>query len=108
MVRQYGMSDELGPVSYGERSDLIFLGRELAEGRNYSEKIAEKIDNEVTKIITRAYNRAKQLLNDNRDKLVAVAKALLERETLDGSEFKMIMGLNPAPAALPSHNGVSA
>ncbi|PJF46749.1 MAG: ATP-dependent zinc metalloprotease FtsH, partial [Chloroflexi bacterium] len=77
MVRAYGMSDELGPVSFGERSDLVFLGREIAEGRNYSEKIAEKIDSEVSKIIWRAYSRAKQLLTDNRDKLVAVAKALL-------------------------------
>jgi cell division protease FtsH len=103
MVRQYGMSDELGPVSYGERSDLVFLGRELAEGRNYSEKVAEKIDSEVSKIILRAYHRSKQLLTDNRDKLVAVAKALLERETLDNTEFKSVMGVLaslPAPVTV--------
>jgi cell division protease FtsH len=98
MVRQYGMSDELGPVSYGERSDLVFLGREIAEGRNYSEKVAEKIDGEVSKIIHRAYTRSKQLLVDNRDKLIGVAKALLERETLDSGEFKSVMGLNALPA----------
>jgi cell division protease FtsH len=96
MVRQYGMSNELGPVSYSERNDLVFLGRELAEGRNYSEKIAETIDKEVSNIVNRAYSRARQLMIDNRDKLVAVAKALLDKETLDPTDFKSIMGLNPA------------
>ncbi len=98
MVRVYGMSEELGPVSYGERNDLVFLGREIAEGRNYSEKVAEKIDSEVTSIVTRAYVRARQLLIDNKDKLVAVAKALLDRETLDNSEFRTVMGLPALPA----------
>ncbi len=102
MVRAYGMSDELGPVSYGERSDLVFLGREIAEGRNYSEKVAEKIDGEVSNIIIRAYNRSKQLLGDNRDKLVAVAKALLERETLDNVEFRQVMGMPALPAPQPT------
>jgi cell division protease FtsH len=92
MVRNYGMSDELGPVSYGERSDLVFLGRELAEGRNYSEKIAEKIDGEVSKIINRAYQRSRQLLIDHRDKLTNVANALLDKETLDPVEFRTVMG----------------
>jgi cell division protease FtsH len=96
MVRQYGMSTELGPVSYSDRNDLVFLGRELAEGRNYSEKIAETIDKEVSSIVNRAYSRARQLMIDNRDKLVAVAKALLDKETLDPTEFRSIMGLNPA------------
>ena len=101
MVRAYGMSDELGPVSYGERSDLVFLGREIAEGRNYSEKVAEKIDGEVSNIIIRAYNRSKQLLSDNREKLVSVAKALLERETLDNTEFRQVMGMPALPAPQP-------
>ncbi len=108
MVRAYGMSDELGPVSFGERSDLVFLGREIAEGRNYSEKVAEKIDSEVSKIIWRAYSRAKQLLIDNRDKLVAVAKALLERETLDANEFRAVVGIAALPAPTPSQNGMPA
>jgi cell division protease FtsH len=102
MVRVYGMSEELGPVSYGERNDLVFLGREIAEGRNYSEKVAEKIDSEVTGIINRAYIRARQLLIDNKDKLVAVAKALLDRETLDNSEFKNVMGMPALPAPQPA------
>jgi cell division protease FtsH len=96
MVRQYGMSDELGPVSYSDRNDLVFLGREIAEGRSYSEKVAETIDSEVSNIVHRAYTRARQLLSDNREKLVAVARALLERESLDPGEFRTVMGLQPA------------
>jgi cell division protease FtsH len=92
MVRQYGMSD-LGPVAYDERNDLVFLGREIAEGRSYSEKVAEQIDGEVSKIVMRAYERSKKLLIENRDKLIAVAKGLLERETLDASEVKSLVGI---------------
>jgi cell division protease FtsH len=91
-VRQYGMSD-LGPVAYDERNDLVFLGREIAEGRAYSEKVAEQIDGEVSKIVMRAYERSKKLLAENRDKLVAVAKSLLERETLDAAEVKSLVGV---------------
>jgi len=94
MVRQYGMSDEIGPVSFGERSEMVFLGRELAEGRNYSEKVAEIIDSEVSKLIRTSYDRVRKLLSDNRDRLNRVAQALLEKETLDRDEFKVIMGLN--------------
>jgi cell division protease FtsH len=96
MVKQYGMSDNLGPVSYSERSDLVFLGRELAEGRNYSEKVAEKIDGEVSSIVHRAYERSKKLLIEHRAKLVDVARALLDRETLSADEFKKVVGLMPA------------
>jgi len=104
MVRQYGMSD-LGPVSYAERNDLVFLGREIAEGRNYSDKVAEQIDGEVSKIVNRAYERARKLLADNKEKLVAVAKGLLERETLDTGEVKSLMSgatLAPVPAPTPA------
>ncbi len=100
MVRQYGMSDVIGPVSFGERSELVFLGRELAEGKNYSEKVAETIDGEVSKIIKSAYERSRQILIDNRDRFVKVAKTLLEKETLDAGEFRSIMGLGvPGTAA---------
>ena len=92
MVRQYGMSD-LGPVAYDERSDLVFLGREIAEGRAYSEKVAEQIDGEVSKIVLRAYERSRKLLIENRDKLISVAKNLLERETLDAAEVKSLVGI---------------
>jgi cell division protease FtsH len=100
MVRQYGMSDVIGPVSFGERSEMVFLGRELAEGKNYSEKVAEVIDNEVSKIVKASYERAKGILLNNRDRLMAVAKRLLESETIDAVEFRTIMGLtNPTPIA---------
>ncbi len=99
MVRQYGMSDVIGPVSFGERSEMVFLGRELAEGKNYSEKVSEVIDGEVSKIIKGSYERARQTLTDNRDRLVAVAKMLLEKETLDAVEFRSIMGMAISTAA---------
>ncbi len=96
MVRQFGMSDKLGLVSYSERNDLVFLGREIAEGRSYSDKVIEQIDSEVSGIISSSYTHAKQLLSDNKDKLVAVAERLLDRETIDAAEFKTMMGLTPA------------
>ncbi|TET72783.1 MAG: ATP-dependent metallopeptidase FtsH/Yme1/Tma family protein [Candidatus Aminicenantes bacterium] len=90
MVCQWGMSD-LGPVTFGERDDLIFLGKELAMHKNFSEKTAELIDAEVKKIINRNYNRTKELLEKHRDKLIDVAKALLEKEVLTSEELEEII-----------------
>ena len=90
MVCQWGMSD-LGPLTFGERDDLVFLGRDLAMHKNFSEKTAEMIDAEVKKIITRNYNRTQQLLEKNKDKLIRVAKALLEKEVLDSEELTAII-----------------
>jgi cell division protease FtsH len=90
MVCQWGMSD-LGPVTFGERDDLIFLGKELAMHKNFSEKTAELIDAEVKKIINRNYNRTKELLEKHRDKLINVAKALLEKEVLTSEELEEII-----------------
>jgi cell division protease FtsH len=90
MVCQWGMSD-LGPLTFGERDDLIFLGRELAMHKNFSEKTAEMIDEEVKKIVNRNYNRAKELLEKNKDKLIAVAEALLEKEVLTSEEIKEVI-----------------
>jgi cell division protease FtsH len=90
MVCQWGMSD-LGPLTFGERDDLIFLGRELAMHKNFSEKTAELIDEEVKKIVNRNYNRAKELLEKNKDKLIAVAEALLEKEVLTSEEIKEVI-----------------
>lgn len=90
MVCQWGMSD-LGPVTFGERDDLIFLGKELAMHKNFSEKTAELIDEEVKKIINRNYNRTKELLEKHRDKLINVAKALLEKEILTSEELENII-----------------
>lgn len=90
MVCQWGMSD-LGPLTFGERDDLIFLGKELAMHKNFSEKTAEMIDAEVKKIVTRNYDRTKELLEKNRNKLLMVAKALLEKEVLTSDELEAVI-----------------
>jgi len=91
MVCQWGMSD-LGPLTFGERDDLIFLGRELAAHKNFSERTAELIDEEVKKIINRNYGRSEEILNKNRSKLIRLARALLEKEVLDSEEIARIVG----------------
>ncbi len=90
MVCQYGMSD-LGPLTFGERDDLIFLGKELATHKNFSEKTSENIDKEVRNIVTRNYMRAEELLKNNKTKLIKMAEALLEREILDSKEVNAIL-----------------
>lgn len=90
MVCQYGMSD-LGPLTYGERDDLIFLGKDLAMHKNFSEKTAEYIDEEVKKIITRNFDRANNLLEENQDKLKKIAEALLEKEVLSSDEIEAVL-----------------
>jgi len=99
LVAEYGMSENLGPRTYGEHEDLIFLGREIHEQRDYSEKTAEQIDWEISAFMERGMKLAKQIVNDHRDKLEAVVAALLERETLEREEFEKIVGeKNPAKA----------
>ncbi|MEE8376896.1 MAG: ATP-dependent zinc metalloprotease FtsH [Candidatus Aminicenantaceae bacterium] len=90
MVCQYGMSD-LGPLTFGERDDMIFLGKELTTHKNFSEKTSELIDIEVKNIIERNYARAEELLKNNKTKLIKMAEALLEREILDAKEVKAII-----------------
>ncbi len=92
MVCQWGMS-ELGPLTFGERDDLIFLGRDLAMNKNFSERTAERIDEEVKKIIAKCYTRAQELLEKNKKKLLKIAKALLEKEVLDSDEIGKIASL---------------
>ena len=94
MVTRLGMSDDLGPMVYGQKEELIFLGREISEQRDYSESIAEKIDQEVRKMVSESYDRARQILSDYRDRLDAVAEKLLEEETVSREEFEEIF---PAP-----------
>ena len=91
MVMQYGMSETLGPRTFGQKEELIFLGREIAEQRDYSEEIAHQIDLEIKKIIARAYERAMKVLTEHRDKLTELADALTERETLEGVELEAIL-----------------
>jgi cell division protease FtsH len=101
MVCEWGMSEKMGMVEYGEHEDYVFLGRDIARSRDYSEATAEEIDREVRKLIDDAYGTAKHALTENRDKLEAIAKALLEYETLDGAQIKEIIEhgrmLNPPP-----------
>jgi cell division protease FtsH len=91
MVTQYGMSEKLGPRAYGGSGGPIFLGREMGETRDYSEDYAKAIDDEVKGILLQAYNRAKSLLLEQREKMERLVSVLLERETLDSSEFLEIM-----------------
>lgn len=90
MVTTYGMSDELGPMSYGTSDDEVFLGRDFNKIRNYSEDVAAKIDREMRRIIDNAYNKTEKLLSENIEKLHRVAQALLEKETITGKEFEIL------------------
>ena len=101
MVRKYGMSDAIGPVSYDEEGAEVFLGRDFATQKSYSEKVAEEIDAEVARMLNELYDDASQLLLENRDTLDQVADALLERETLEGSDLERILAGEPLPP-LPS------
>jgi cell division protease FtsH len=98
MVTRYGMSDALGPMTFGQKEELIFLGREISEQRDYSDAIAQEIDREVRRFIDEAHDRAKETLTGYRDRLVAVATRLIEVETLDSDEFEAIMNADPVPA----------
>jgi cell division protease FtsH len=91
MVTELGMSEALGPMTYGTKQDQVFLGRDLMRERNYSEKVAAAIDDEVRRVINMAYERAKSILEANRDKLDEIARVLLEKETLEGPEFAELM-----------------
>ncbi|MEW6410727.1 MAG: ATP-dependent zinc metalloprotease FtsH [Nitrospirota bacterium] len=91
MVCDWGMSEKLGPLTFGKREEQIFLGREIAQHRDYSERTAIEIDEEIKRMVTECYERAKNLVNENIDALHALAKALLEKETLEGKEIDEII-----------------
>jgi cell division protease FtsH len=100
MVTQWGMSERLGPRTFGNKQELVFLGREIGEQRNYSEKVAEEIDEEVRRLVDHAYQTARNTLNENRDRLERLVKILLEVETIEGDDLKRVLdGLDPEPAA---------
>jgi cell division protease FtsH len=88
MVMQYGMSDVLGPQTFGEKEEMIFLGREIGEQRNYSEEVAEAIDAEVRRLVEEAHYRAREIVSTYRDKLEQIARALMDKETIDAGEFQ--------------------
>jgi cell division protease FtsH len=88
MVTQYGMSEKLGPLIFGEKDELVFLGKEIGEQRNYSEEIARQIDHEVRRIIEAAYDKATRIVQANKAKLEEIAQRLLKEETLDAQSFE--------------------
>jgi ATP-dependent metalloprotease ftsH len=91
MIMQYGMSDTIGPIAYGEENHQVFLGRDFNRDRNYSEDIAGQIDREVRRYIDEAYEVCRTIIVENRDKLDLIANALLERETLNAAELEELM-----------------
>lgn len=91
MVTKYGMSEKMGPLQFGQQEELVFLGRDLAEQRDYSEEVAEAIDAEVQELVSAAYARVRKLLSENLQLLHKVANALLERETLSAEEFREVV-----------------
>lgn len=111
MVTRFGMSERLGPRTFGGGSGSVFLGRDMFEQRDYSEQAAEEIDAEVRRILTQAYERARTILTENRDKLDLLVKVLLEQETLDRTAFEELMnggssgGSTPPLAPAPSTPG---
>jgi cell division protease FtsH len=100
MVTRLGMSDQLGPMVYGQKEELIFLGREISEQRDYSESVAEEIDTEVRRLVSESYDKARNILNTHREQLDTVAKRLLEAETISQDEFETLF-----PPPLPKNSG---
>ena len=103
MVTQYGMSEKLGPLTFGKKEEMIFLGREISEQRNYSDEVAAKIDEEVREIIDRAYDRAKEALTAQRAVLDRLAELLVEKETIESEEFESLFaGVLPPRSKSPT------
>ncbi len=95
MVTKYGMSDNLGPIVYGENQDEVFLGMSITHNRNYSEKVASEIDAEVRRIIDEAYKRTETILKDNMNKLTFIAEYLITHELMDEDQFRLVMTSEP-------------
>jgi cell division protease FtsH len=91
MITEFGMSDKLGPLTYGEKNDNPFLGRDIARGRNYSEEVASAIDHEISHTINTCYEKATKMLKKHRDNLDLIANELKEKETLEGSELEELI-----------------
>ena len=109
MVKQYGMSNHLGPRTFGRREELVFLGREIHEERDYSDKIAEEIDQEVKQFIQQAYARAVEILTANNEKLIETAQYLIQHETVEGEALRRLFdglpgqeAVKPEPRPTPS------
>jgi cell division protease FtsH len=91
MITEFGMSNELGPITFGHKQEQVFLGRDYSKDRNYSEEIANAIDKEVRNLIGKAYRKAEDLLNTNMDKLNLIAEVLMKKETIEAAEFEALM-----------------
>ncbi|MBR6702009.1 MAG: ATP-dependent zinc metalloprotease FtsH, partial [Clostridia bacterium] len=102
MVTKYGMSDKLGPISFGEENNEVFLGRDFSHVRNYSENVAAQIDEEVERLITEAYSRTQSILNEHIDKLHALAALLLEKDKVEKDEFYRLMSGEAAESETPA------
>jgi cell division protease FtsH len=96
MVTHYGMSQRLGPLTFGEKEELVFLGKEIGEQRNYSDEVAQVIDEEVQSLVNQAYQHARGVISRYRDKLIGIATRLKEEETLDAEEFESFFSDLPA------------
>ena len=108
MVCEWGMSDKLGPLSYGEKEGEVFLGRDYGHVKNYSEATAMAIDDEIRRIVEECYERTTEILSQHKDSLIIVSEALLERENMDGSEIKaMIFGAEEATEDEPDQTAVT-
>jgi len=106
MVTRLGMSEKLGPMVYGQKEELVFLGREISEQRDYSDQVAQTIDEEVQKLVNEAYTLAKDILTQYRDKLIEVSEHLLEVETLNKEEFEALFPpVNEKNQGIPIFNG---
>jgi len=108
MVTEYGMSKGLGPVSYAGEGGDVFLGRDFAHRKDYSEQKAREIDEEVSDILSAKYDEARDLLNENRDLLDRVAEALLERETLEGPQLQILLRGEELPSLAPARDAAAA
>lgn len=104
MVCEWGMSEKLGPMTFGEREEHIFLGREITRSVDYSESTAIDIDKEVRRIIDESYQRARKLILENKDKLIALAETLLKKEVMEGKEVEAIIDGKVVPQVTPSIN----
>jgi cell division protease FtsH len=108
MVTEYGMSEKLGPLSFGKREEMIFLGRDLGEQRNYSDEVAKQIDEEVRAIIDRAYDRAYEVLTTNRERLDRLAAKLVAEETVDSEGFEALFADLPPKTDVRTHGSIVA
>ncbi|MFH1534486.1 MAG: cell division protein FtsH, partial [Patescibacteria group bacterium] len=91
LVTEYGMSETLGPQTFGKKEELVFLGREISEQRDYGEKVATMIDQEVSKFLKKAYVTAQEIIRKERLSLDKIAKTLIEKETLEQKEFEALL-----------------